>query len=219
MIDHQAICCNSQANNRELMDMKALILAQGTLWIIMVLTAAVALLLLKQVKALYRKIAPLGALAPVNPTASRLDAHPQTTLDGQDVIIGGLRPNGRKLLLLFVSGTCPISQKTVSITHDFCVREKLDLLFVGDDTPQAQEEAVSTLGIAPRDMVNSATIGRLLGVDRVPFAVLLAPDGTVEARGLVNNREHLESLLSVMETGHSSIQSFLEANPHALSPS
>lgn len=219
MIDHQAICCNSHANNRELMDMKALILAQGTLWIIMVLTAAVALLLLKQVKALYRKIAPLGALAPVNPTASRLDAHPQTTLDGQDVIIGGQRSNGRKLLLLFVSGTCPISQKMVSITRDFCVREKLDLLFVGDDTPQAQGEAVSTLGITRREMVNSATIGRLLGVDRVPFAVLLAPDGTVEARGLVNNREHLESLLSVMETGHSSIQSFLEAHPHALSPS
>lgn len=199
--------------------MKALILAQGTLWIIMVLTAAVALLLLKQVKALYRKIAPLGALAPVNPTASRLDAHPQTTLDGQDVIIGGQRTNGRKLLLLFVSGTCPISQKMVSITRDFCAREKLDLLFVGDDTPQAQEEALSTLGITQREMVNSATIGRLLGVDRVPFAVLLAPDGTVEARGLVNNREHLESLLSVMETGHSSIQSFLEAHPHALSPS
>lgn len=199
--------------------MKALILAQGTLWIIMVLTAAVALLLLKQVKALYRKIAPLGALAPVNPTASRLDAHPQTTLDGQNVIIGGQRPNGRKLLLLFVSGTCPISQKMVSITRDFCAREKLDLLFVGDDTPQAQEEALSTLGITQREMVNSATIGRLLGVDRVPFAVLLAPDGTVEARGLVNNREHLESLLSVMETGHSSIQSFLEAHPHALSPS
>lgn len=201
------------------MDMKALILAQGTLWIIMVLTAAVALLLLKQVKALYRKIAPLGALAPVNPTASRLDAHPQTTLDGQDVIIGGQRSNGRKLLLLFISGTCPISQKMVSITRDFCVREKLDLLFVGDDTPQAQEEAVSTLDITRREMVNSATIGRLLGVDRVPFAVLLAPDGTMEARGLVNNREHLESLLSVMETGHSSIQSFLEAHPHALSPS
>ncbi|KXV14771.1 methylamine dehydrogenase [Acetobacter malorum] len=199
--------------------MKALILAQGTLWIIMVLTAAVALLLLKQVKVLYRKIAPLGALAPVNPTASRLDAHPQTTLDGQNVIIGGQRTNGRKLLLLFVSGTCPISQKMVSITRDFCVREKLDLLFVGDDTPQVQEEAVSTLGITRREMVNSATIGRLLGVDRVPFAVLLAPDGTVEARGLVNNREHLESLLSVMETGHSSIQSFLEAHPHALSPS
>ncbi|MFT8721750.1 MAG: methylamine dehydrogenase [Acetobacter malorum] len=199
--------------------MKALILAQGTLWIIMVLTAAVALLLLKQVKALYRKIAPLGALAPVNPTASRLDAHHQTTLDGQDVTIGGQRTNGRKLLLLFVSGTCPISQKMVSITRDFCVREKLDLLFVGDDTPQAQEEAVSSLGITRREMVNSATIGRLLGVDRVPFAVLLAPDGTVEARGLVNNREHLESLLSVMETGHSSIQSFLEAHPHALSPS
>lgn len=199
--------------------MNALILAQGALWIIVLLTAGVALLLLKQVKSLYRKIAPLGALAPVQPTATRLDPHPLTTLDGQEVTIGGQRPDGRKQLLLFVSGTCPISQKMSSITRDFCTRENLDLLFVGDDTPKAQDAAVSALGITRRDMVNSATIGRLLGVDRVPFAVMLTPDGTVEARGLVNNREHLESLLSVTETGYSSIQSFLGANPHALSSS
>lgn len=199
--------------------MKALILAQGTLWIIVALTAAVALLLLKQVKNLYRKIAPLGALAPVNPAATRLDAHALTTLGGQSILVGGQRSDDRKQLLLFVSGTCPISQKMVSITRDFCAREQLDLLFVGDDTPQALDVALSSLGLTRQDMVNSATIGRLLGVDRVPFAVLLAPDGTVEARGLVNNREHLESLLGVKETGHRSIQSFLEAHPHALSPS
>lgn len=85
--------------------------------------------------------------------------------------------------------------------------------------PQAQQEAVHSLGIKSHQMVNTATVGRQLGVDRVPFAVLLTPDGTVESRGLVNNREHLESLLSVTETGHSSIQSFLDAHPHALSSS
>lgn len=199
--------------------MNTLILAQGALWIVVLLTATVALLLLKQVKNLYRKIAPLGALAPVHPTTTKLELHHLKTLDGQDVTIGGQRPNGRKQLLLFVSGTCPISQKMTSITQDFCQRENLDLLFVGDDTPQAQQEAVHTLGIKSRNMVNTATVGRQLGVDRVPFAVLLAPDGTVESRGLVNNREHLESLLSVTETGHSSIQSFLDTHPHALSPS
>ncbi|MFP2874066.1 thioredoxin-like domain-containing protein [Acetobacter tropicalis] len=199
--------------------MTALMLAQGMLWIAILLTTAVTLLLLERIKALYRKIAPLGALAPTQPAVNRLDAQHLTTLGGQTSVIGGPRTNGKKQLLLFVSGDCPVSRKMAPITQDFCYRENLDLLFVGDDTPQAQEAALRTLHIAAHQMVNSATVGRLLGVDRVPFAVLLGPDGTVEARGLVNNREHLESLLAVTETGHASIQSFLEANPHALSPS
>ncbi|MCG0998364.1 thioredoxin domain-containing protein [Acetobacter persici] len=199
--------------------MNALILAQGTLWGILLLTAAVSLLLLRQIKALYRKIAPLGALAPVSPATNTLPPQHLSTLDGQSVTIGGYHQNGRQTLLLFVSGSCPVSQKMISITRDFCGRENLDLLFCGDDTPQAQQAALLTLGLTQSEMVNSVTLGRLLGVDRVPFAVLLAPDGAVEARGLVNNREHLESLLSVRATGYSSIQSFLDANPRALSAS
>ncbi|MFT8515825.1 MAG: methylamine dehydrogenase [Acetobacter persici] len=199
--------------------MNALILAQGTLWGILLLTAAVSLLLLRQIKALYRKIAPLGALAPVSPATNTLPPQHLSTMDGQSVTIGGYHQNGRQKMMLFVYGSCPVSQKMISITRDFCGRENLDLLFCGDDTPQAQQAALLTLGLTQSEMVNSATLGRLLGVDRVPFAVLLAPDGAVEARGLVNNREHLESLLSVRATGYSSIQSFLDANPRALSAS
>lgn len=109
--------------------MNTLILAQGALWIVVLLTATVALLLLKQVKNLYRKIAPLGALAPVQPTTTKLELYHLKTLDGQGVTIGGQRPNGRKQLLLFVSGTCPISQKMTSVSQNFCQRENLDLLF------------------------------------------------------------------------------------------
>ncbi|MFT9025296.1 methylamine dehydrogenase [Acetobacter indonesiensis] len=199
--------------------MTALILAQAALWGTVLLTVAVVLLLLQRVRALYRKIAPLGALSPVQPTTSMLDTHNLVTLAGNEISIGGTRGSGRKLLLLFVSGTCLVSQKMASITQDFCKRENLDLFFVGDDTPVAQQAALHTLGIEASSMINTTSIGKILGVDRVPFAVLLAADGTVEARGLVNNREHLESLLSVMETGHISIQSYLDAHPHALSPS
>jgi hypothetical protein len=41
--------------------------------------------------------------------------------------------------------------------------------------------------------------------------VLIGKDTTLVAQGLVNNREHLESLLYADETGIPSIQSYLAA--------
>jgi hypothetical protein len=45
----------------------------------------------------------------------------------------------------------------------------------------------------------------------LPYAVLIAANGILVARGLVNNREHLESLVVAHESGVASIQSYLAA--------
>ena len=56
-----------------------------------------------------------------------------------------------------------------------------------------------------------------LGVNKLPFAALINCDGVLRARGLVNNREHLESLLTADEMDVSSLQEYLglseESNP------
>jgi len=179
-------------------------------------TAGVAALLLKRVRTLYRKIAPLGALAPTNPATRTLPAHSTTTLANSPLTIGGPNPTGRSTLLLFVSGTCLVSKKMAPIAADFSRSEHLTLHYLGDDTPEAQRAALQTLSIPAENFINDPTIGRTLGVDRVPFAALIDDTGIIIARGLVNSREHLESLLSVQETGHTSIQSYLDANPNAL---
>ena len=44
---------------------------------------------------------------------------------------------------------------------------------------------------------------------KLPYSVLLGSDGTVRAKGLVNSREHLESLMVAHETGFASIQDYL----------
>jgi hypothetical protein len=41
--------------------------------------------------------------------------------------------------------------------------------------------------------------------------VLIDEAGVVRAKGLVNSREHLESLLVAKETGYASIQQYLDA--------
>jgi methylamine dehydrogenase accessory protein MauD len=50
-------------------------------------------------------------------------------------------------------------------------------------------------------------------VNRLPFAVLIDGDGIVRAKGLINNREQLESLFNAKELGVDSIQRYLEAVP------
>jgi hypothetical protein len=47
-------------------------------------------------------------------------------------------------------------------------------------------------------------------VSRLPFAVLLDEAGTIRSKGLVNNREQLESLFNAKELGVESIQNFIE---------
>ena len=61
--------------------------------------------------------------------------------------------------------------------------------------------------------VNGAAIGMAYRVDKLPFAVLLDDQGVIAAKGLVNSREHFESLIVAKETGFASIQSYLKAQP------
>jgi methylamine dehydrogenase accessory protein MauD len=53
------------------------------------------------------------------------------------------------------------------------------------------------------------------GVSKLPYAVLIDATGVVRGHGLVNNREHAESLIEAMEEGVASIQDYMkrEATP------
>lgn len=47
--------------------------------------------------------------------------------------------------------------------------------------------------------------------DKLPYAVLLDEGGRIAAKGLVNSREHFESLIAAKETGFATIQSYLKS--------
>jgi methylamine dehydrogenase accessory protein MauD len=55
----------------------------------------------------------------------------------------------------------------------------------------------------------SAEVGLAYQVAKLPTAVLIDEQGIVRARGLVNSREHLESLFRADELGVASIQDHL----------
>ena len=197
--------------------MTVLAWAQALDWLLLLALAPVLVLLFRRMRYLFTKVAPVGALMTSGGPApgQTLAAYPLRALDGTALTVGGAQPAGTRTLLLFVSGTCPISRKMLPIAQDFVRREAIELLCLGDDTDAMQRELVVRFGFAPSRFVNDPEIGRVLGIDKLPFALLLDASGRIVAKGLVNNREHLESLVVAGETGHVSVQSYLDARPRA----
>src|SRR6202030_1613620 len=97
------------------------------------------------------------------------------------------------------------------IARSFAHAERLDVMLVGDGEVSEQRAMVLKFGLERLAYVNSPQVGILFRIGKLPYAVVLDADGVIRAKGLVNNREHLESLLIAEESGFGTIQAYLEA--------
>jgi len=186
-----------------------LIVSQTLSWIVILGLGLALLALARQVGVLHVRVAPAGALLTgkgpvVGDAAPVLDV---ATMDGTPLAIGKAR--GRMQLLLFVSPHCPLCKDLIPVAKNFARAEKLDIVFVGDDAPDEQRAMIARLDMAGLPFVNGPIVGRTFHVDRLPHAVLIGGDGIVLSKGLVNSREHLESLVTAHELGVVSVQDYL----------
>ena len=187
------------------------------LWVVVICLSAAVLALARQVGVLHERVAPAGALVSaagpgVGEPSPKIEVH---ALAGNAVTVGGKLAPGNALLMLFVSQTCPICKKLIPIALDFAKSERLQVLFVGDAELSEQQTLIGQFGIAAERFVNGPEVGMTFRVDKLPYAVLLDDSGVISAKGLVNSREHFESLIIAKETGYASIQSYLKAQPEA----
>ena len=188
-----------------------LIVSQILSWIVILGLGLALLALARQVGVLHVRVAPAGALLTgrgpvVGEAAPVLDV---TTLDGAPLSIGKALAKGHKQLLLFVSPSCPLCKELIPIAKNFARTEKLDIVFVGDDEAKEQQAMIARLEMAGLPFVNGPLVGHTFHVDRLPHAVLIGDSGIVLSKGLVNSREHLESLVTAHELGVVSVQDYL----------
>lgn len=189
-------------------------------WIQLALTLVLAVLvfgLARQVGILHERVAPMGAMASDHGPAvgEAAPALTVSTLAGERLTVGGPAPRGGNRLLLFVSPTCPVCKKLLPIARSFVHTERLDIVLVGDGDVAEQRAMVREFGLESLPYVNSPQVGMTFRVGKLPYAVLLDSDGVIRAKGLVNNREHLESLLVAEESGFGTIQAYLDAKGRA----
>jgi methylamine dehydrogenase accessory protein MauD len=180
------------------------------------LTLVLAVLLFglaRQVGVLHERVAPMGALSSdQGPAVGEMSPTLiVATLDGQRISIGGASARQRSRLLLFVSPTCPVCKKLLPIASSLAKAERLDVVLIGDGEDAEQRAMVRRFALDTIPYVNSPQVGMTFQVGKLPYAILLDVAGVIRAKGLVNNREHLESLLIAEETGFGTIQAYLAA--------
>ena len=97
--------------------MTALVVSNAVLWVLVLGLAVVVLALVRQLGVLHERISPVGALmlAKGLKVGELAPAVPVSDLAGQPLTIGGARADGRSLLLMFVSPTCPVCKALLPV--------------------------------------------------------------------------------------------------------
>jgi len=192
---------------------EALLASNIILWCLVIVLSLVVFALARQVGVLHERVAPAGALLPTSgPKVGELtEAAAYPDLDGASLTVGGARDDGRATLVLWISPSCPVCKALVPTARSMAEAEDLHLVFASDGSKLEQHRAyVRDLGIDNYGYIVSQTLGMKYAVSKLPFAVLIGPDGTLRSKGLVNTREHLESLAESMESGIDTLQDYMQ---------
>jgi len=195
--------------------MSAFSISYIVLWVLVAVLSLVVFALVRQIGVLHDRIAPTGALmlAKGLTVGEPAPIVAVTDLDGVSRTVGGERADGRNTLVMFVSPTCPVCKVLLPVLKSSARTEHawLDILLASDGDVAKQTEFRRQHGLAPLPYILSPTLGIAYQINRLPYAVLLDEHGAVLARGLINSREHLESLFEAKRLGVASVQAYLEA--------
>jgi methylamine dehydrogenase accessory protein MauD len=181
------------------------------LWGLMLAVIVALWALARQVGILYERVAPMGAL--VTDAGPKLgEAAPRfelPALNGSVVGIGGERE--RSQLVFFLSPTCPMCKKLLPVLKSAAQaeREWLEVVLASDGESTQHLAFYGEAKLQQFPYVLSADLGMTYRVSRLPYAVLMDERGVIRAKGLINSREHLESLFNAKELGVGSVQAYL----------
>jgi methylamine dehydrogenase accessory protein MauD len=192
----------------------ALVISQVILWIAVVALSAIVLALIRQIGVLHERIAPMGALT-IDKGPKVGDQSPVfelIDLANRPLTIGAASADGRSQLLMFVSPTCPVCKKLLPIAKSVATAESrwLDLIFTSDGEPSEQGAFIARHQLESYPFVLSSEVGMTYRVSKLPYAVLIDDEGVVRAKGLVNTREHLESIVAAKQMQIASLQEYLK---------
>jgi methylamine dehydrogenase accessory protein MauD len=195
--------------------MNALIISNIVLWFVVLALLVALLAVIRQLGVLHERIAPTGALMlakglKVGEGAPQVPVH---DLEGAPCNIGEPSSNGRATLLMFVSPTCPVCKSLLPVLKSSLTAERdwLDIVLASDGDLNSQREFVRSHKLGGMPYVVSTPLGITYQVSRLPFAVLIDAQGILRARGIVNSREHLESIFEAKRLGFGTIQAYFES--------
>jgi methylamine dehydrogenase accessory protein MauD len=193
--------------------MNALVFAVAALWLLVLVLVGVIWVMLRQIGVLYERISPMGALMDSAGPQVGEPARPfiLPSLNGGEIAVG---VGGRAQLLFFLSPTCPVCKQLLPVLASIRTDEAawLDVVLASDGDEKKHRTFIEARKLAAFPYVLSSDLGMTYRVQRLPFAVLSDQGGVVRAKGLVNNREQLESLFNALSAGAPSLQHYAAAH-------
>lgn len=190
-----------------------LVVSNLLLWLCVVGLSVVVLALVRQLGVLHERVAPAGALMPAAGPAVG-EVAPQVvarTLDGDEVSIGGATDDGRMTLVYFLSPTCPVCSTLLPTVLAIAADEQRParVVLASDGPADDHRRFVADHDLARVAYVLSTELAVAYQVGALPYAALIDAGGVLRARGVVNTREHLESLFEAHRRDVASIQGYL----------
>lgn len=200
---------------------EAIVASQILLWIAVSLLTVLCLALARQVGVLHERVAPAGALS-MNETlkvGSKAPLVPVKTIDGKNLKIGKPVEGGRSTLVFFLSPDCPICKTLLPTLRSVLSRESdwVDGILASDGGLESIHRNLrkrNKMGAIP--YVLSEELGRAYSVSKLPYAILIDEKGLIASMGMVNSREHIESLFEAKEHGVASLQEFMTNRGNAV---
>jgi methylamine dehydrogenase accessory protein MauD len=188
-----------------------LIFVVAVLSVLVLMLIVMVFAMARQIGVLFERITPVGAM--INDAGPKIgETSPMFTLNslnGFEVGIGGKQSHST--LVFFLSPTCPICNKLLPAMKSVRNNESrwLNIVLASDGEADKHLEFMRKYALQDIPYVLSQPLGTAYRVSRLPFAVLLDADGIVRAKGLINTREQLDSLLNVADMGYASIQDYV----------
>ncbi len=195
--------------------MTAMTVSVVLLWLAVLALGVMLWALSRQVGVLFERVAPMGALVTdAGPAVGA--ASPSFALTGlmsELVAIGGV--SATPTLVFFLAPTCPVCKKLIPVLKALVRDERRGLRVVLASDGEAVDHLafVRAYGLEAMPYVLSTELGMSFRVSRLPYAVLLNAQGVVAAKGLVNSREQLDSLLNAHDMATPTIQQYLSGSP------
>ncbi|MBB6520946.1 redoxin domain-containing protein [Pseudoteredinibacter isoporae] len=190
-----------------------LLISNAILWLCVIALLLVVVALARQIGVLYERVAPAGALM-MNQTLKVGDKAPALEVEelasGRAITVGAQQKKAQ--LLFFLSPSCPVCKTLLPVLKSSAQAESswLSVILASDGDAQEHVDFITEYRLEKFDYVLSERLGKLYGVAKLPYAVLIDDSGDVSSMGLINSREHLESLFESKELGIDSIQSYLQ---------
>ncbi len=197
--------------------MEALIVSNILLWALLIALAFAVMGLVRQIGVLHSRLAPAGALM-VDKGVAVNEPAPQVTAadrNGRPVNFG--YAGGKAQLLFFLSPTCPICKSLLPAIKSIAKQQadRLDVVYVSDGDMDAQQALIREHKLEDATYVVGPEVGMTYQIGKLPYAALIDQNGILRSKGLVNSREHLDSLFEAEHLGSATLQQYLHGHAHA----